>query len=185
MLSKSERGFGLADGGEPNSFKAEPIALRPNLSVAQAFQIIARACVRHFRINEPLLIASRSAEPLHQARVAIRRLRSALSLFEPIVTDNINQRLKRSLRDVSHQFGEARNLDVYITQIKVRDADEGGQLPPFALNPVTQAQTERERASISNSSKGRHHPPQQFVLPPKKRLRLRSGLTQGILGTEE
>jgi triphosphatase len=146
VLSKSERGFALADGGEPNSFKAEPIALRPNLSVAQAFQIIARACVRHFRINEPLLIASRSAEPLHQARGAIRRLRSALSLFEPIVTDNINQRLKRSLRDVSHQFGEARNLDVYIAQIKVRDADEGGQLPPFALNPVTQAQTERERA---------------------------------------
>ena len=49
--------------------------LRPNLSVAEAFQIIARACVRHFRLNEPLLIASRSAEPLHQARVAIRRLR--------------------------------------------------------------------------------------------------------------
>ena len=43
------------------------IALRPNLSVAQAFQIIARACVRHFRINEPLLIASRLAEPLVDA----------------------------------------------------------------------------------------------------------------------
>ena len=146
VLSKSERGFALADGGEPNSFKAEPIALRPNLSAAEAFQIIARACVRHFRLNEPLLIASRSPEPLHQARVAIRRLRSALSLFEPVVTDIVYQRIKRSLRDVSHQFGEARNPDVYNAQIKVRDADEGRQLTPFALNPVAQAQTERERA---------------------------------------
>jgi triphosphatase len=116
------------------------------LSAAEAFQIIARACVRHFRLNEPLLIASRSPEPLHQARVAIRRLRSALSLFEPAVTDIVYQRIKRTLRDVSHQFAEARNLDVYNAQIKVRDADEGSQLTPFALNLVAQAQTERERA---------------------------------------
>jgi inorganic triphosphatase YgiF len=133
VLSKSERGYALVDGDEPRSFKAEPIALEPNLSAAEAFQNIARACIRHFRLNEPLLIARRSAEPLHQARVAIRRLRSALSLFEPVVTDQKYKRLKRRLRDVSHQFGEARNLDVYIAHTTVPDVDKGGQLPPFAL----------------------------------------------------
>ena len=143
VLSKSERGYVLADGDGPRSFKAEPIALRPNLSAAAAFQIIARACIRHFRLNEPLLIASRSAEPLHLARVAIRRLRSALSLFEAMVTDQEYKRLKRRLRGVSHQFGEARNLDVYIAGITARDADKGG---PFALNPAGQAQAERECA---------------------------------------
>ena len=146
VLSKSERGFALADGGKPNSFTAEPIALRPNLSAGQAFQIIACAGVRHLRLNEPLLIASRSAEPLHQARVAIRRLRSALSLFEPIVTDKVYKRLKRRLRDVSHQFGEARDLDVYIAHIEGRKVNKGGQLPAFELNPLGQAQAERERA---------------------------------------
>jgi triphosphatase len=146
VLSKSERGYALADGDEPSSFKAEPIALKPNLSAAEAFQNIARACIRHFRLNEPLLIARRSAEPLHQARVAIRRLRSALSLFEPMVTDQKYEQLKRRLRDVSHQFGEARNLDVYIAHTPVPDVDNGGQLPPFALKPVGQVQAERERA---------------------------------------
>ena len=146
VRSKSECGFALADGGKPNSFKAQPIALRPNLSAGQAFQIIAHACVRHLRLNEPLLIVSRSAEPLHQARVAIRRLRSALSLFEPIVTDKVYQRLKRRLRDVSHQFGEARDLDVYIARIAGRNVNKGAQLPPFALNPLGQTQAERERA---------------------------------------
>ena len=99
VLSKSERGYVLADGDGPSSFKAEPIALRPNLSAAAAVQIIARACIRHFRLNEPLLIASRSAEPLHLARVAVRRLRSALSLFEAMVTDQEYKRLKRRLRE--------------------------------------------------------------------------------------
>ena len=146
VLSKSERGYALADGDEPSSFKAEPIALKPNLSAAEAFQIIARACIRHFRLNEPLLIARRSADPLHQARVAIRRLRSALSLFEPMVTDQEYKRLKRRLRDVSHQFGEARNLDVYIAHTAVPGVDKAGQLPPFALKPVGQGQAERERA---------------------------------------
>jgi inorganic triphosphatase YgiF len=146
VLSKSERGYALLNGDEPRSFKAEPIALESNFTAAEAFQNIARACIRHFRLNEPLLIARRSAEPLHQARVAIRRLRSALSLFEPVVTDRKYKRLKRRLRDVSHQFGEARNLDVYIAHTTVPDVDKGGQLPPFALKPVRRAKAERERA---------------------------------------
>jgi triphosphatase len=146
VLSKSERGYALVDGDEPRSFKAEPIALESNLSAAEAFQNIARACIRHFRLNEPLLIARRSAEPLHQARVAIRRLRSALSVFEPVVTDQEYKRLKRRLRDVSHQFGEARDLDVYIAHIARGDVNKGGRIRPLALDPLGQAQAERERA---------------------------------------
>ena len=145
VLSKAERGFALASGGMRTSFKAEPIVLRPNLSAGQAFQIIARACVRHFRLNEPLLVANRSAESLHQARVALRRLRSALSLFEPIVTDKVYERLKSRLRDVSHQFGEARDLDVYIAHIARRNVNKGGQLRPSASDPLGQAQAERDR----------------------------------------
>ena len=145
VLSKSERGYALLNGDEPRSFRAEPIALESNFTAAEAFQNIGRACIRHFRLNEPLLIARRSAEPLHQARVAIRRLRSALSLFEPVVMDQKYKRLKRRLRDVSHQFGEARNLDVYIAHTTVPGVDKD-ELPPFALKPAARAQAERERA---------------------------------------
>jgi CHAD domain-containing protein len=146
VLPKSERGHALAKGDAPRSFKAGPIALKPDLSTADAFRVIARACIRHFRLNEPLLIASRATEPLHQARVAIRRLRSALSLFEPIVTDQEYKRLKRRLREVSHQLGEARNLDVYIAHTTVPNAGENGDLPPFALNSEGRVQGERNRA---------------------------------------
>jgi triphosphatase len=112
----------LTKGNKAGLFKAGPIALKPNLSATEAFRVIARASIRHFRLNEPLLIASRAAESLHQVRAAVRRLRSALSLFEPIVTDQELKLLKRRLRDVSDQLGEARNVDVYIAQITMPNA---------------------------------------------------------------
>lgn len=144
--TKLERGYPAADGDEPGSFKAGPIELKPDMPAAEAFQAVAHACIRHFRLNEPLLIASRSAEPLHQARVAIRRLRSALSLFKPIAGDQKYERFKRGLSDIFHKLGEARDLDVYSAHITVAKAGENHGLPPFALDPGERVQAERERA---------------------------------------
>lgn len=144
MQSKSERGYALADGDKPTSFTSEPIALRPNLSSAEAFQIIARSCIRHFRLNEALLVANRSVQALHQSRVAIRRLRSALSLFKPMVMDQKYKRLKKRLRSVSHQFGEARNLDVYIALTAVPDA--GSQSRSSSSSPAVDIHAARDHA---------------------------------------
>jgi CHAD domain-containing protein len=145
---KSGRGCSAADEDEPSSFKAGPIELKPDMPATGAFQVIARACIRHFRLNERLLIANRSAEPLHQARVAVRRLRSALSLFKPIATDQKYEWFKRGLRDLSHRLGEARDLDIYIAHIAVANAGENAGLPPslFALDSRERVQIERGRA---------------------------------------
>jgi CHAD domain-containing protein len=116
------------------------------MPAAAAFRTIAFACIRHFRLNEPLLITSRSAEPLHQARVAMRRLRAALSLFSAIVTDQECGRFKRRLRDVSHQLGEARNLDVYIAHSTMLNAGENAGLRMFAWDPAGRVHAERDRA---------------------------------------
>lgn len=144
-LAKSERRRSLAGGDEPSSFKAEPIELKPDMPAAEAFQVVARACIRQFRLNEPILLSNRSAEPLHQARVAMRRLRSALSLFEPIVVGQEYRRFKRSLRDLSHKLGEARDLDVYIARNTVSNASENGGSPSLALERAELVQAERNR----------------------------------------
>jgi triphosphatase len=144
-LTKSGRSYALAGGDEQSSFKAEPIELKPDMPAAEAFQIVARACVRQFRLNEPMLIARWSAEPLHQARVAMRRLRSALSLFKPVVADQEYEWFKRGLRDLSHKLGEARDLDVYIARSTVSNASENGGLPPLALERAGRVQAERDQ----------------------------------------
>lgn len=120
MRSKSERGFGLLDGAEPGPVKPEKLRVAPGLDAGAAFQAVAWACVRHFRLNEAVLLATGDPEALHQARVAMRRLRSAFTLFGPVVAGPEAEWLKRELRALSVGLGEARNLDVYRDRVLAR-----------------------------------------------------------------
>lgn len=113
-MSKSERGYALLEGRLGRPAKAEPVTLGRAANEAEAFRAVAHACLRHFRLNEIALLAGRDADALHQARVALRRLRSALSLFRPTVRGKDYQHLREELRWFAGQFGEARNLDVLL-----------------------------------------------------------------------
>ena len=75
VLSKDERGFRLR-GPVPSAAKAEPILLTSDTCALDAFLTIAGSCLRQFRLNE-VLFDRREGEVLHQARVSLRRLRSA------------------------------------------------------------------------------------------------------------
>jgi inorganic triphosphatase YgiF len=114
VMSKAERGFALADGELGKVSKAGPVLVQPGMTVADGFATIVMACLRHFRLNEPLVIEERTAEALHQARVAMRRLRSALSLFRTAVGDADFGRIRDELRWFTGELGDARNLDVYL-----------------------------------------------------------------------
>lgn len=131
VVAKSERGYALLDGKTPACFKAEPVALTSGMTVGQAFQAIVRACIRQFRLNEPF-ISAEAPEFLHQARVAMRRLRSALSLFEAVVADPQVERLKERLRAVSRDLGDARDLDVYLADVVRPEAEHTPAEPGVA-----------------------------------------------------
>lgn len=113
VLSKSERGYRLV-GPLPQAVKAEGVALTPDLTAAQAFGRVVMSCLRQFRLNEDLLLATRAADPLHQARVALRRLRSAFTLFRPLLGDH-GAALREELRWLAQELGDARDLDVLST----------------------------------------------------------------------
>jgi inorganic triphosphatase YgiF len=114
VLAKSERGHQLLDGRKRAIVKAAPIALSSGMSVGNAFRTIAFACVRHFRLNEPLFVHDRESAALHQARVAMRRLRSAMSLFAPIIAGPELEPIGVDLRWISNLLGAARDLDVFV-----------------------------------------------------------------------
>lgn len=114
VMSKAERGFALADGKLDQVVKAEPMVVRHEMVVADAFAAIVAACLRHFRLNEHITIEKRQPEALHQSRVAMRRLRSAMSLFRPAIADPDFPRLQEELRWFTRELGEARNLDVFL-----------------------------------------------------------------------
>jgi inorganic triphosphatase YgiF len=114
VMSKAERGFALADGRLGKVIKAEPVPILPGMSVAEGLAAIIGACLRHYRRNESLVVEKRLANALHQARVAMRRLRSAFSLFRTAVADAEFEHLRDELRWFTGTLGDARNLDVYL-----------------------------------------------------------------------
>jgi|CXWL01.1.fsa_nt_gi inorganic triphosphatase YgiF len=114
VLSKAERGYRLR-GPAVAAVKAEPIALNGDMTPAMAFQYVAGACVRQFRSNEALL-KGRGEDALHQTRVGLRRLRSALLIFEPLFAGEEAIRLREELRWLAAELGDARNLDVLIAR---------------------------------------------------------------------
>lgn len=116
VISKAGRGYALS-GPAPRAFKADRIALDADMTAAAAFRAIAGACLRQFRLNEPLLCAQDGVEPLHQARVALRRLRSAFAIHKPVLADPQSVRLREELRWFASLFGDARDLDVLLGRI--------------------------------------------------------------------
>jgi inorganic triphosphatase YgiF len=112
--SKYQQGQALLRNSHCDVRKAEPIHLRRDATAPDGLRIIVQSCLRHFRLNEPLLLEARSPAALHQCRVALRRMRSAFSLFKDIIRDEPSQAISRSLKDLVAEFGTARNLDVLL-----------------------------------------------------------------------
>jgi inorganic triphosphatase YgiF len=113
VLSKGERGYKLL-APAVTAAKSEKVALDPGMNSALAFQSIARACLQQFRQNEQLLLIRHEPEVLHQARVALRRLTSAFSIYKAMLSDSQFSRLRNELRWLSTELGTARDLDVLL-----------------------------------------------------------------------
>ena len=134
VRSKSERGYALLAGETPGPVKAHPIALDPNGDAAGAFRAIAMACIRQFRLNEALLLQTGSADSLHQARVGLRRLRSAFSLYKDLLADDGQaELLKSEARWIAAELGEVRNIDVLVERCdgEVRERLEAARARTF------------------------------------------------------
>ncbi|KQP35050.1 CYTH and CHAD domain-containing protein [Methylobacterium sp. Leaf100] len=145
-LSKSARGWRLIDGTLRKSSKASPVRLEPGATAGEAFRAVAQACLHHLRLNEDVFLHGRHPEGLHQIRVALRRLRSALTLFKPILTsDPAAAHLRDEIKRVTEPFGRARNLDVFLettlpAELQKRPEEAGLQ------DLRTRLEAERDRA---------------------------------------
>lgn len=115
VLSKADRGFALAENRLGQAVKAAAVLVTSEMTAAEGFAVIVQSCLKHFRLNEPLVIRQRDPAALHQVRVAMRRLRTAFALFKPAIRhDEEFVRIREGIRWFTAQLGEARNLDVYL-----------------------------------------------------------------------
>lgn len=120
VLTKPERGVRLL-GELRRAEKAGAVRLQAAQSpVAACAQVIA-GCLRHYRLNETILLQQSEPEAVHQARVALRRLRSARTIFAELLPDAATARLDAAVRDLAREYGKARDLDVLIARADLAD----------------------------------------------------------------
>ncbi len=113
FASKAERGHALRDGalGEPAKVDFHPFDRE--LPAGGAFQALGRACLEHLALNASLVQTGQRLEATHQARVALRRLRVALTVFKPFLAGDRRESLKGELAWLTGELEDARNLDVF------------------------------------------------------------------------
>lgn len=116
-LSKSERGYNLAAGRTAPVVKAKSPTLTTAMTVEDSFRAIARACLEHLMLNERCLLATEAGEAIHQMRVAMRRLRSAIKVFKAITAGADLARVKDDLRWLLAHLGPARDAEVFLSEI--------------------------------------------------------------------
>jgi triphosphatase len=116
--SKSERGYRLVECGDaaPPAVHAEPVVLDPDMTVDAALQKIGRSCLAQLLRNEPAVLSAQP-EGVHQMRVAVRRLRSAISSLKKILPQEDVQWVTEELRSLGNTLGPARNLDVFAAEL--------------------------------------------------------------------
>jgi inorganic triphosphatase YgiF len=123
--SKAARGYMLHAQTPLQPVKANELlcgcALTADLSPQAAFAHIALNCLDHLQHNQHGAVHAEDPEYIHQMRVAMRRLRSALQVFSPQLPPRMLAALEHPLKKffwpLMHQLGQMRDLDILRSEI--------------------------------------------------------------------
>jgi inorganic triphosphatase YgiF len=112
FATKASRGFALASGRAAGAVKAAEVALDPAMSPGLAAAAILDSCAAQAAANLPAVTVHRLPEGVHQLRVALRRLRAALSVFQDVLPAGRRKPLRHEAGWLAGVLGPARDLDV-------------------------------------------------------------------------
>ena len=116
-LSKAERGFALALGGHPTGQKSKLPNLAPDTSVERGLGSVLNNCMGHWLANHAAVLDGRDTEGVHQMRVALRRMRSALTIFKSILPVEDYEWLQSEAKSLIGDLGGVRDWDVFVDEL--------------------------------------------------------------------
>ena len=114
--SKAKRGYVLAGGEGYAGHKAPTLLLAQGISVDEALGKLFRACADQCAANQDAVLDRSDPEGVHQFRVALRRMRSALVVFKTVLPREEAAWLEREASRLIDLLGPARDWDVFITE---------------------------------------------------------------------
>ena len=114
VRTKSMRGDSLAKAKLIMSpAKAQSVKITNDMSLEEFFDTVRKECVRHALVNASQLASEEGFLPehIHQLRVALRRLRTALKLFSRVQKFEL-QTWSDQAKFLAAQLGKNRDIDV-------------------------------------------------------------------------
>lgn len=136
VRSKAERGNLLALGKAVSpAVHAKSLSLDKNISAEQALKKIVENCLAQFLPNMAAIADNvAEAEHIHQARVSLRRLRSALHHFSGW-SDDLNPAWEEQIAALFRKLGNTRDVDAIRTEILPMIVQHGS---PELLLPISE-----------------------------------------------
>ncbi len=102
--------------GPPPWHKSDRLALRSRGSAEDAIVEAVRNGIAHMTSNEACVLARSHEEGVHQIRVAVRRLRSRISLYNGLLPGPQTRQVTDELKWLIGALGPARDWDVFVTE---------------------------------------------------------------------
>ncbi len=176
--SKAERGFDLLLGRQPGAARAESLRLAPDASPVQAFVAAAFNSLDQLQANLSLWLMADDAalkaplettagqglasdpEFVHQARVALRRLRTCLRVFAPFLPPRFVRHWSARWKATATLLSAPRNWDVFATTGLARWLGEALAQPQ---SQPLQAWVNKQRQAAHHAARAALHRPEHAL----------------------
>jgi inorganic triphosphatase YgiF len=143
LESKAQRGYALYRPDTPVPCKARKLELDPMAPAEESLRRIVEEAGEQMFANEAAVLDGRDPEGVHQMRVAVRRLRAALSAFRDVLPDDRRKPLNKALRRLQVALGPARDWDVFVEE--TLEPLQAQRDAPKALSRFAERVTEARR----------------------------------------
>jgi CHAD domain-containing protein len=128
--------------------------LNAEMACDTAFRIVARRCLGDLTANHEATCKGDPAA-LHQMRIAVTRLRTAILFFLPMVADSQRTQVREELKWLNGHLGAVRDLDVAIERLKAADKHRPQAIPLYRSWSVKRADSHRHLAQALRSGRYR------------------------------
>lgn len=115
-ISKAQRGWRLYRAERPVPVKARPAGVPHDATPSAAARQVIAAGLAQLQANEEGLLETTDPEFVHQARIALRRLRAALRIFRDTIGAERARAWRDELGDIARALGLSRDWDVFATE---------------------------------------------------------------------
>jgi len=145
---KALRGYRLLDGFLPEPQKAKDLGLAPSSTFDDLMIAVMASSLGHFMANWAPLRSSDAPESVHQLRVALRRMRSALGGFRRVIDLPGLEHIRAEARRIASALGPARDCDVFRQNALEGPFGDGPELLRGATSLLAAVTARREASYV-------------------------------------